>query len=119
VQVEEVEEVVVVEVEVLVGSSSGPPTQSPQVPPTQSWWGMVDLGLGQHLTPQYLQHLVATHPLALTQPWWPSVGEQARASTHHRPHSVGVLVEEAHSLRWGLAGWAHQAKVRLADCRRV
>jgi hypothetical protein len=69
VQVEEVVEVMVaVEVGVLVGSSSGPPTQSPLALRTQSWLGVVELGLDQ-LTPQSPQHLVASHPLGLTLPW--------------------------------------------------
>jgi hypothetical protein len=68
VQVEEVVELMEVAV-VLVGSSSGPPTQSPLVPPSQWWWGMVELDPGPlALTPQYLQRLVAPRPLALTLP---------------------------------------------------
>jgi hypothetical protein len=115
--VEEVVELLEVEV-VLVGSSSVPPTQSPLGPHTLWWWGMVELEPGLHLTPQYLQCLVATHPLALTLPCWPLVEEQATASTHPRAHSMVDLVEEAlPSLLLGLAGGAQLAKVRLSDGR--
>jgi hypothetical protein len=105
---------------VLVGSSSGPPTQSPLVPPTQWWWARVELDPGLHLTPPHPQRLVATHPLDLILPWWPLVEEQATASTHHTASSMEALVEEALPSLLRLAlGWAHQAKVRLADGRHV
>jgi hypothetical protein len=117
VQVEEVVELLEVVV-VLVGSSSGPPSPSPLVPPLQWWLGQEEPDLGPHSPPTLPQHLVATHPLALTLPWWPLVGGQEMASAHHQPHSMGDLVEEAlPSLLLGLPGWAHLAKVRLSDGR--
>jgi hypothetical protein len=76
----EVEEVAVVEVAVvvvLVGSSSGPPTQSPLVPPTQWWLGMVEPEVNSLVNSPLLQPAAATPPLALTLPWWPLAGEEA------------------------------------------
>jgi hypothetical protein len=72
VQVEEVVESV--EAVVLVGSSSGPPSQSPLVPPLQWWWGVVEREVHFEILAFRFPLPVATLPLVT---WWPLVGEQA------------------------------------------
>jgi hypothetical protein len=99
---------------VLVGSSSGPPSQSPLVPPLQWWLGVVVLE--PHLVAHQSPLPAATPPLALTLPWWPLVGEQALPLLSSLL-PVGALVAGVPRAPCRPAGLAHLAKVGSAGRR--